>query len=50
MALKYADGADSFQRLAVPSVWIEFHVALRGRVELTQSIRRLIFFAVDIKT
>ena len=25
----------SFQRLAVSSVWIEFHVALRERVELT---------------
>ena len=32
-----ADGADSFQRLAVPSVWIEIHVALWGRVELTTS-------------
>ena len=25
----------SFQRLAVSSVWIKFHVALRERVELT---------------
>ena len=30
-----ADGKDSFQRLTVSSVWIEFHVALRERVELT---------------
>ena len=37
MALKYADGADSFQRLAVPSVLIKFHVGFRGRVELTLS-------------
>ena len=30
-----ADGKDSFQRLTVSSVWIELHVALRERVELT---------------
>jgi len=32
-----ADGKESFQRLTVSSVWIEFHVALRERVELTQT-------------
>ena len=30
-----ADGKGSFQRLTVSSVWIDFHVALRERVELT---------------
>ena len=30
-----AVGKGSFQRLTVSSVWIEFHVALRERVELT---------------
>ena len=30
-----ADGKESFQRLTVSSVWIELHVALRERVELT---------------
>ena len=38
-----ADGKESFQRLTVSSVWIEFHVSLRERVELTVTTNTVFF-------